>query len=354
MVLAKEVTHFTREEAAIIRQKLRKWYRANARDLPWRQTNDPYAILVSEFMLQQTTVSVVIPYYMRWMERFPNVFELARAEEQVVLRYWQGLGYYSRAKNLLRAARHLVVNSRGRFPTSPRELMGLPGVGPYTAGAVAAFAFDLPCVVLDTNIIRVLARLTNYTQPVDTATGRAYLEAAARSLLPTRDGGLHNSSLMELGALVCTVRNPQCLMCPLRSHCNAADPEAIPAKSARKPVGVVTKHAFFFVSSGSVLLQLSKGPHWRDMWTLPLTPQAPREREPLLEEHYTVTRFKSILCVYEATAQDVEYLSDARFFDLEELEHIPMPMPHRRVLNRLLSLESCGPFVPKKTTSVFC
>lgn len=342
---------FTRDEAAIIRQKLRHWYRNNARDLPWRRTHDPYAILVSEFMLQQTTVAAVLPFFQRWMTRFPTVFDLARADEQTVLRYWQGLGYYSRARNLLLAARSIVSEYRGRFPTSPRELQALPGVGPYTAGAVAAFAFDLPCVVLDANIIRVLARLTNCTKPINTSACQQHLETVARSLLPTRDGRLHTSALMELGALICTARHPRCLMCPLRQHCAAVNPEQIPVKSNRKMSTEIVRAALLHLVSGGITLQLSEGPHWRGMWTLPLLDSEPKNRNLLHEEFYTVTRYRVTLRVFEGADQDLSKLKNCRTVNLDELENLPLAVPHRRAINRMISLERCGPFFPRSEQS---
>jgi A/G-specific adenine glycosylase len=342
MVVSPNTTFFSKQEAAILRQTLRQWYKSNARDLPWRRTHDPYAILVSEYMLQQTTVAAALPYYQRWMERFPNIFELARASEETVLRYWQGLGYYSRAKNLLRTAQYLVNRYRGRFPSSPKELEQLPGIGPYTAGAVAAFAFDLPCIVLDSNIIRVLARLTNYAQPIDTKDGREHLQNVARSLLPLRDGRIHNSSLMELGATVCTARSPQCLMCPIKKHCRAQNPLLIPAKTPRPPSENRIRRAAFHAVAGKILLQQSSGPHWRGLWTLPHLEKATSDARLITEEKYTVTRFNITLQVYQVTEECLQALQNrCKYIPLEKLPETPLPSPHRRVISHLLTVEHC-------------
>ncbi|MEI6494374.1 MAG: A/G-specific adenine glycosylase, partial [Verrucomicrobiota bacterium] len=159
---------------------LHGWFRKNGRDLPWRRTRDPYAILVSEFMLQQTTVTAVVPFYERWMKRFPDIVSLAASDDEQVLKLWEGLGYYSRARNLRRAAQEIVGIHRGVVPDTMADLLRLPGIGPYTASAIAAFAFDRPVAVLDANIIRVVARLFDFRKGVTDARGKRFLEQSAR------------------------------------------------------------------------------------------------------------------------------------------------------------------------------
>ncbi len=202
-------------------RRLLGWYRGHRRALPWRATRDPYRIWVSEVMLQQTTVQAVIPYYKRWLRLFPDVRTLARASRQKVLRAWQGLGYYDRARNLHDAARTLVRKFAGRLPDDLGRLRSLPGLGPYTAAAVASIAFDRPCPVLDANVRRVVMRLENIPAPVGPRTDRIILEFLA-ARLPRRRAGDFNQAVMELGALVCKPRNPLCLLCPLRASCRAA------------------------------------------------------------------------------------------------------------------------------------
>ena len=335
---AVQLTAFSKEEAAVIRQSLRKWYKNFARELPWRRTHDPYAILVSEFMLQQTRVSAAVNYYLRWMKRFPTVFELARTPEQTVLRYWQGLGYYARAKNLLKTAQLIVNKYRGRFPTSPRELEQLPGIGPYTAGAIAAFAYDLPCVVLDANIIRVLARLSNYTEPIRTTAAQQHLHAVARSLLPTRDGRLHNSALMELGATICIPRAPRCLLCPIKKHCRAINPAQIPLKRQKRALIPRTQHALFISSNGHILLQQSPGPYWKELWTLPIVDTPPHNARIVASEKFTVTHYNYKLFVYDGEAEAFS-VEQTNWVPFERLSDTPLPSPYRRVINRLLSKE---------------
>jgi len=220
-----------------LRRRLLSWYDANRRDLPWRRTDDPYAIWISESMLQQTRVETVIPYYERFLARFPDARALAEAELEEVLELWTGLGYYSRARNLHRAAGVLVRDHGGTLPDAADALRALPGVGRYTAGAVASIAFDRPEPVVDGNVARVLARLHGIAEDVGaSATVRRLWDEAASLAEGPRPGDL-NQALMELGATVCTPRRPHCEACPLERRCTAhreGDPEALPVK-ARKP-----------------------------------------------------------------------------------------------------------------------
>ncbi len=310
--------------AARLRKKLGDWFRGHARDLPWRQTSDPYAIAVSEMMLQQTTVVAVIPYFERWMARFPTVRALAEAPSEAVFACWQGLGYYSRAKNLHLAAQVVCGDYDGIFPSGPEELRKLPGFGPYTAGAVAAFAFDVPSVVIDANIARVLARLGNIHEAIDKSSGRRRLEEFAQSLLPKRKGGrLHTGALMELGALICKSGVPRCDLCPVHELCAAENPETLPVKAARKPVERVTERRGVFLRGGSVALVASEGPRWKGLWLLP---EGGADDGLLHVENYPITRYLVRMEVVELPRAP----RDARFFPLNNLP--PMPSPHARAV----------------------
>jgi A/G-specific adenine glycosylase len=218
---------------------LHRWYRQHARDLPWRRTRDPYAVWVSEAMLQQTRVATVLPYYRRWLERFPSVNALAEADVDDVLGLWEGLGYYSRARNLHRAAREVVARFGGEIPRDPESFGQLPGVGPYTVAAVASIAFDRDLAVVDGNVRRVLCRLVALASDPRSGAGVAGLEALAGALLPAGTAALHNQALMELGAVLCTPRAPACPECPLRRVCRAGAagaPEDYPQRRARSAV----------------------------------------------------------------------------------------------------------------------
>ncbi len=214
-----------------VARRLLLWYRAHRRDLPWRRTRDPYAIWVSEVMLQQTTVEVVIPRWRRFLARFPTVEALARARENAVLAEWSGLGYYARARNLHRAAR--AIDARAGFPHTLEGLRELRGIGPYTAAAVASIAFGIPAAVVDGNVVRVLCRLRGLKLDPKAPRTLARLRKEAQALVPVRGPGDHNQAVMELGALVCTPRAPRCGACPLRSLCKAAasgKPEGFPQR----------------------------------------------------------------------------------------------------------------------------
>jgi A/G-specific adenine glycosylase len=206
---------------AAIRRKLLDWFATNRRDLPWRRTRDPYRVLVSEIMLQQTQVDRVVPYYEAFLARFPDERALAEAPTAEVIRLWKGLGYNRRAVNLQRAARAVLDDLGGVWPRNPEDLRKLPGIGPYTAGAVACFAFEQDVPFIDTNMRRVLHRLFfGPDMPLPSATDREILAAADR-IIPAGDGWTWNQALIEFGALVCTARRPACVVCPLQRECRA-------------------------------------------------------------------------------------------------------------------------------------
>lgn len=221
--------------------RLLKWYRLHKRTLPWRdrQGNDPYAVWVSEIMLQQTRVEAVIPYFEKWMKLFPNVRALAEASEQTVLNAWEGLGYYSRARNLHKAAKIVVEQHAGEVPRALDELRSLPGIGRYTLGAIASIAFGMDVPALDGNIKRVYARIFDIAEPVDTQQGEKILWELAEKHLPKNQAGDYNQALMDLGATICIPKNPRCLICPVMELCKAranGTQHLRPVKSPRKSV----------------------------------------------------------------------------------------------------------------------
>lgn len=323
--------------ARSLRLKLAEWFRENGRILPWRDNPHAYAVLVSEFMLQQTQVLSVIPYFRRWMEAFPTLESLAAAPEEQVLLLWQGLGYYSRARNLHRAAREIVARFSGQIPGDPALLSTLPGVGPYSAGAICAFGFDLPTAAVDANIARVLARLSNQTTPVDSTEGTRLLWQMAEALLPENSGGrLHTSALMELGALVCLPKNPKCLVCPVREDCAAIDPDSLPRKSPRKATVALDEHASWIVQDQRVLLEQQKGRRAGGMWKLP--PLAgPAQGRPLYQTVYPFTHHKVTLRVHPSPPPDSPAENQRWFALATVLDEAPLPAGHRRALTALLT-----------------
>lgn len=215
------------------------WYRACKRDLPWRRTKDPYHIWVSEVMLQQTQVAAVIPYYLRFSDRFPDIFRLARADLQDVLMIWEGMGYYARARNLHNAAGIVVDRHGGRLPDDPEAFRSLPGVGDYIAAAVLSIAFSRPLPVVDGNVKRVLARLMKVGAPVNRASSYETFRQLAGSMLDHGDPGTFNQAVMELGALICRPKNPDCRACPLSGKCRAHQDKSVaayPVREVKPPV----------------------------------------------------------------------------------------------------------------------
>lgn len=204
-----------------IQKALIDWYRAGHRDLPWRNTSDPYYIWVSEVMLQQTQVATVLPYYHDFLNRFPSIEQLAAADLQAVLKAWEGLGYYARARNLHKAAAMVVAEHGGRLPHTWQEFRALPGVGDYIAAAVLSIAFDQPHAVVDGNVKRVLSRLLVIADPVNQAKSKPIYQRAASGLLDINQPGTFNQAMMELGAMICKPRRPMCASCPLKMECRA-------------------------------------------------------------------------------------------------------------------------------------
>ncbi|MEP0842598.1 MAG: A/G-specific adenine glycosylase, partial [Phycisphaerae bacterium] len=262
------------DQAAMIRRSLLRWYNAHKRDLPWRRREqDAYAQLVAEVMLQQTQVATVIPFYERFLERFPTVAALAGSSIDEVIRLWAGLGYYRRARNLHAAARKIVADLGGRVPSTVEELTALPGVGRYTAGAVASIAYGARVPVLDGNVARVLMRLTGTSADPNAPATRRRLWGLAESLLPARRCGDFNQALMELGATVCSPAGPNCLLCPLQEMCRArieGTTHRIPPPTRRTRV-VPAAMVVAVVRRGEELLFIRRPEKglWAGLWELP-------------------------------------------------------------------------------------
>ncbi len=266
--------------AAAAAGALLEWYSDNARDLPWRRTDDPYRILVSEIMLQQTRVGTVIDRYPRFLERFPTLSALAEAREDAVLAEWSGLGYYRRARNLHRLARQVVAEHDGRLPADHAALRALPGVGEYTAASVASIAFGLPRLGIDGNVKRVLARLLGWTENPDTATARRAFRNAARAALRAHEPGTLNQALIELGATVCTPASPDCRACPLQSGCITnleALTETIPPRRTSRIDNVLEAAAVLERDGAFLMLRGQRPGHLTPMWEFPTVDSRARD-----------------------------------------------------------------------------
>ena len=264
---------------------LQSWYEENRRDLPWRETRDAYRIWLSEVILQQTRVAQGYDYYMRFVERYPTVGALANATEDDVLKLWQGLGYYSRARNLHKAARQVVEQCGGRFPTSYAELIRLAGIGPYTAAAIASFSANEPVAVVDGNVYRVLARLFDVATPIDSTAGQREFGALADALIDRDHAGRHNQAMMEFGALHCTPTSPRCAECPLATKCMALAAGTVgerPVKAGRVKVRERHLH-YYLMKRGREILVHQRGADdiWRGLWEFPVMEEGAEGLAPL-------------------------------------------------------------------------
>jgi A/G-specific adenine glycosylase len=256
-----------------IQAELAAWYQGARRALPWRADRDPYRILVSEFMLVQTTVAAVIPFYERFLGLFPTIESLARADEASVLKAWEGLGYYRRARQLHAAARRVVQQHKGTVPHDPAAVRALPGVGRYIAGALLSFAFDRPEPIVEANSRRVLARLVALREGLEQPGASDRIWLAAQRLVPHQGAGAFNQALMDLGALVCTPRRPRCLYCPLSALCLARTlgiQDIIPPATQRpRPLGVTESCAIVARQGEVLIVQRPPGGLWEEFWEFP-------------------------------------------------------------------------------------
>lgn len=251
------------------------WYLQNSRDLPWRKTNNPYFIWLSEIMLQQTRVAQGLSYYLKFTEAFPTVFDLAKADESTVLKMWQGLGYYSRARNLHFTAKQIANEFNGEFPSTYKEIIKLKGIGDYTASAIASFAFDEPSAVVDGNVYRVLSRYFGIKTPINSSAGIKEFKELAQTLIDKENPANYNQAIMEFGAIQCKPKKPMCLFCPLSESCVALQKnliEVLPVKG--KKIKVRNRYFNFLViktDDNKTILQMRKGKGiWQGLYQFPL------------------------------------------------------------------------------------
>lgn len=249
------------------------WYQQNKRDLPWRNTQNPYFIWLSEIILQQTRVDQGLPYFNKFISHYPTIFDLAKAEEQAVLKDWQGLGYYSRARNLHAAAKFIVNELNGQFPKSYHELLQLKGVGEYTAAAIASFSYDLPHAVLDGNVFRVLSRLFDIETPINTPKAKKEFSTLANELLPKHHAAIFNQAIMEFGALQCVPTNPNCLNCILVSKCLAFSNKTVTNRPQKnKKIKITNRYFNYLVFQDDkhyVIQKRVDNDIWKNMYEFP-------------------------------------------------------------------------------------
>lgn len=344
-------------------QRLLRWFAVHQRALPWRRNRDPYRIWISEVMLQQTQVSTVIPYFERFLQTFPTIAALAAASQQDVLRLWEGLGYYRRARDLHKSAQILATEHNGQFPDDPQVVRRLPGFGQYTCNAVLSQAFDRRLPILEANSQRVLSRLFGRHDDPRTGPARRWLWQAAERILPKRRAGEFNQALMELGALVCTPLTPRCSKCPLASLCEAKRlglQDQIPARTP-SPATVAVREVAVVVRRGDqvLLVQRPDAGRWATMWEFPHvevheeeTPSAAAERclrtlvgveadldGEIVALRHTVTRYAITLICLEASyrqgAFHSPFYANGVWLTAAELAAYPVSAPQRRLIKEL-------------------
>jgi A/G-specific adenine glycosylase len=342
-----------------IQKRLLHWYKKNKRDLPWRKTRDPYAIWVSEIMLQQTQVPTVVPYYKKFLKSFPTVHHLAKANLSKVLKVWEGLGYYSRARNLHRASQIVANHFNGRIPDNLTDLRTLPGIGRYTAGAILSIAFNKEAPILDGNVKRVLSRLFAVDgNPVRGET-EVLLWHLSESLLPKGHASSFNQGLMDLGATICTPKEPQCSQCPLRDLCKgkaSGNPERFPTRTLKKKIPQIEAVSAVIQEGGKVLLQqrppegflggLWEFPNWKIEGKRRLRPRL-RLRNDIKKKtgmnvevkelmgvfHQTYSHFKLDLHVFHC--QFLDRREKGKWIPIKNLPLFPMSRIHRKIAEKI-------------------
>ena len=364
---------------AAVRRDLLRWFRRESRDLPWRVDSTPYRVWVSEIMLQQTQVATVIDYYHRFMKSFPTVRDLADASEQTVLSHWEGLGYYRRARSLHAAARKVVDEHEGEFPQTYPEVLALPGVGRYTAGAILSIACGQRLPILEGNTQRVFSRWVANRSPVTERSSTDLLWKIAESMLPSRNAGAFNQAAMELGALICRPASPDCSSCPVSKYCKASSlglQEVIPGKVKQLKYENRKEYAFVIPSlerSGDgkearyLIRSLPEGGRWAGLWDFPRTTEQNygnvgdasqalsdeaglrlEVKKKLLTIQHAVTRFRIKLNVYSAKCElprnsGLKISQPWRLATLREMKDLPMSVTGRKIADYLAKGSSGRP-----------
>jgi A/G-specific adenine glycosylase len=362
-----EMKQFSSKSLPIIQSNLLTWFKQEQRDLPWRKEYDPYHVWVSEIMLQQTQVKTALPYHKRWLEALPTIRDVAEAEEDTILKLWEGLGYYSRARNLQKAAKAIVEEHGGIFPQNYDDIRKLPGVGPYTAGAITSIAFNQEQPIVDGNIIRLIARLLNYSENTRLPKNVKKFWERAEKMIPQGEARNFNQGMMEFGALMCTPKNPKCGECPLQSECKgyeAGGAAQLPNRGPKQEK-VPIKVAIVVISAPNLAnkIFIQKRQHgglMGGLWEFPggkceanETPKKALNREikeelgitlknikPLKRIKHAYTKYSVDLHCFKADHDQGELslnsATDHRWVDVTELEQFPFPAANVRLIKELL------------------
>lgn len=322
-----------------------EWFQTEGNTYPWRETNDPWHILISEVMLQQTQIQTVLNkhFFTRFINKYPTPKSISNATEQEILSAWEGLGYYRRVRNLQKAAIVICEKHDGVFPREYDQILALPGVGRYTAGAVSSFAYDLPQPIVDANVARVFSRLFDYHIRVDSSAGQKQLWEWAEALLSQQQPLIYNSALMELGQRVCTNKSPKCNLCVISKYCSASKPESLPIKKSAIKTVLVDEFAILCIDNKKriILQQESSQQRRAGMWKLPLRTATQTADFPLLNKStYAITHHKVTLRIHQCFLKNLPPRPKdvtEKWFEISELTQVPMPSPFRKVLEKILS-----------------
>lgn len=321
---------------AKFRRALNDWFGRVGKDYPWRRTREPYPILVSEMMLQQTQIATVLGkgYYTRFLEKFPDLESLAGADDQSLLKAWEGLGYYRRARMLRETASAILTKHAGKFPEDEGELLDLPGIGPYTAAALMAFAFGKPSGLVDGNVSRVFSRIMADESPIDEHAVIRKHRQWALELCDPANPGVHHHAIMELGQTICRPGRPACEMCPISSFCECLEPEKLPNKRPPAAITSMDEYAIFSRdAAGRILLHQESGKRRNGLWKLPLRSISEcRNLRQIHESVYAITRYRVTLGVFLIDDEDVSLLEGDAWVAAERLKELPLAAPFRKAI----------------------
>lgn len=337
---------FHKKEIALT--ALKHWFEMEKRIFPWRKNPTPYRVWISEIMLQQTRAVVAAPFFERWMRRFSSIGDLSKASEEEVIKLWEGLGYYSRARSLLRGAQYLETHYGGLLPSSYEALLKIPGIGPYTAGAILSFGFRKRAIALDGNVMRVIARLYCYEEEIDTTTFRTFAYEKMNNLLPDTDASSTMEAFIELGATLCN-RNPICKLCPLKEICVGYQKDKVlhlPKKKKKIPITYLTRivpvifYKNYFLlrmeSKDKVMAGLYEFPYFEQEVDLEkFYPGKLKKKNRLLDVSHSFTRYKALLVPTIWEAEEKKEIKEYNWIYYEKMESLPFSAGHRKILKQV-------------------